>query len=331
MIHQLYNPIQNLNFADDVCFLSGKDLDYLDTQITVFPEWILDKYDYRDKKFEMMDQVNFTTYGELKLPCSIEVKEAFDELDKEMQAAFDKGYEGIAALDEKKIFLWAGRIVYGTLFHELKLEKKRKEMKEDVFDLSSTLRERFGMFHLMLQALNNPIEFSERKPWSISLFKLKYSADIFNFRDDAVNLLFTLGINGFGMIVCLQDNGILKEEYQDVIDKTEGIVLHPIQFEELCAKFLYSNYLLQYQPKYKVLDKGNELLIDALPIEVENNLSLFKAWDYKMFGQVLQDYFSPWGMEEKDIMTSEHTPPISYLERGYSNELLDPEKIDLPF
>ena len=48
---QLYNPFETYHFDDHTCFLSGDDLTGNDEVITVFPEWVLDRFDYRDKKF----------------------------------------------------------------------------------------------------------------------------------------------------------------------------------------------------------------------------------------------------------------------------------------
>ncbi|MFA5620336.1 MAG: hypothetical protein WDA08_08535 [Weeksellaceae bacterium] len=331
MALQLYNPFENLHFEDDTCFLSGEDLSHSNQKITVFPEWLLDRFDYRQRKFEMMDQVNSTTYGELKIPCSPRVQQAFDALDEEVKSAFDKGYDGMIALDEQRLFLWMGRMVYGVLYNEILLEKKTAEKQEKEFGLSETLTKRYAIFHLMLQSLISPVNFSEGlKPWSISIVRLKYSQEVFNHRDDAVNLIFSLGINGFGMIGCLQDNGILKKEYQEILNKTKGKTLHPIQFEEICAKFLYSNYLLNYTRNYSISGDGKSIAIEALPIVPENGKPIFKPWKNKMFSQVLQDYWSPWGFTDKEVVDVQGIP-VTFLENAYTYELIDPDSIRLPF
>lgn len=327
---QLYNPFETYHFDDHTCFLSGDDLTGSNEVITVFPEWVLDQFDYRDKKFEMMDSVNHTTYGSMTLPCSDRVKNAFEKLDLEIKEAFDKGFEAVNSLDSQKLFLWSGRMVYGILYHEMLLEKKRADEQEIKFELSDTLKKRFGYFHLMLQSLTSPVHFTQNKPWSIMVVQLKYSKDIFNYRDDAINLIFSLGINGFGIIAILQDNGVLYNEYKEILSKTKGHVLHPIQFEELCARFLYSNYLLQYSKEFKITGDGKSITIDALSVVQEGSKPIFRAWKDKTFGQVLHDYWSPWGFTEKEIFGSQSVP-VSFLENNYTYELIDPESINLPF
>lgn len=326
---QLYNPFETLHFDDSTCFLSGNDLNENET-ITVFPEWILDRFDYRNRKFEMMDTVTHTTYGALTLPCSDSVKMAFDKLDEEIKAAFDKGFEAVNSLDKQKLFLWTGRMVYGVLYHEMLFERKKAEEKDDPFALSEPLKERFSYFHLMLQSLISPVCFTENKAWSISVVELKYSQEIFNYRDDAINLIFSLGLNGFGIIAILQDNGVLANEYEEIISKTKGHILHPIQFEELCARFLYSNYLLQYPREFKITGDGKSITIDALPIVQQGTKPVFRPWNQKTFGQVLHDYWSPWGFTEKEIFGQQEIP-VSFLESSYTHDLIEPESITLPF
>lgn len=326
----LYNPFENLHFNEKTCFLTGVELKDTSDKITVFPTWLLDRFDYHEKRFTLMDTVNSVLYKDLTIPCSAAVKEAYEVLDKEVQAAFEKGYEGMKALDEQRLFLWIGRIVYGVLYQEIVFEKERLARREMDFKISPILKERYAYFHLMLQALVSPVEFFDKKPWSIAVVRLKYSEAVFNHRDDAVNLLFSLGVDGFGIIACLQDNGILMDEQKDILDKIGDMELHPIQFEELCARVLYSNYLLQAQPKFKFHATEESLKIEALPVEAAVNQAVFSVWDNEMFEQVLQDYWSPWGLTKKDIM-NDASVPISFLEDAYTFELIEAKDIPLPY
>lgn len=327
---ELYNPFENLHFDDAICFLSGTELKNQDEKITVFPEWLLDKFNYRERKFILMDTVNSTTYGELKLPCSTEVKLAYDTLDEEVKIAFEKGYEGMKNLDDTKLFLWIGRIIYGVLYYEIEQERARIQRQEREFGMSPVLKKRYGMFHLMLQSLISPVCFEGQKAWSISIVKLKYSQEVFNHRDDAINLMFSLGVNGFGIIACLQDNGGITAENEDILKKIGNQELHPVQFEELCARFLYLNYLKQVQADFKVNFTDEKATIEALPLKAPLHKSVFTVWDNTMFEQVLEDYWTPWALTKKDIM-KESGLPISFLEDPYTFEFIDPNSISLAY
>lgn len=332
MSAQLFNPFSNLLFNSETCFLTGEDLLETDKPITVFPEWIMDRFNYHDRMFTMMDAVTTFAYSDLVLPCSPSVRKEFEKLDKEVQTALENGYDAVAALDPHRLFLWMGKIVYGVLYCELKLEKKRQERRgnEDTILLSPLLTHRFSVFHLMLQSLVNPISFEKEKPWSITLVKVKYSKDILNYRDDAVNLMFSLSLNGFGIVACLQDNGIVKAEQQELIDKIKDTVLHPIQFEEFCARFLYTNYLMQNKPQFTLIKDENGFSIKRIPTKEGEQEPYFDKWDESRFAQVLENYWAPWGLQKKDIYKPPNSP-ISYLENVRTYELIEPESISLPF
>ncbi|QCX37764.1 hypothetical protein FF125_04685 [Aureibaculum algae] len=324
MSQSLFNPFKDLIFDEHFCFLSG---DLTNENITVFPEWLMNHFKFGDERIEMMDKSKAYTYADLKLPCSAEVKKAFEELDVKVQAAFKKGFEGMEELDQELLFQWTGRMVYGLLYYEMVYERDRLLKKGEEFKLSQTLRKRFGYFHLMLQSLIEPISFKGKKPWSIAVFPLKYSSDIFSYRDDAINLMFSFGVNGFGFVACLQDNGVIGEKQKELLDKIEGHVLHPVQFEELYARFHYSDYILQYKPEYNIESQDSGITIE---VKTADKLPVFGLWDEDIFAQLLSNYWQVYGIEKEDILQFQK-PPLSFLENPYTKDFIDPESIKLPF
>ena len=323
----LFNPFQDLIFDEQFCFLTG---DLTTDKMSVFPEWLMDHFKFGSDKIEMIDKSKSYQYQDLQLPCSPRVKNAFEKLDEQVQKAYQKGFEGMAELDEQSLFLWTGRMVYGHLYYEMRYERDRLLKHGQNFDLSSNLCERFGNFHLMMQSIVEPIAFIGQKPWSIAVFPLKYSEDIFSYRNDAINLLFQFGVQGFGFIACLQDNGIIGEKQKDILGKMKGHVLHPIQFEELYARFHYSDYLLQYKAEYKVENIDNGITIEAIPISDKANRPVFGFWDEEVFAQLLTNYWSVYGIQREDILQFQK-PSLSFLEKPYSKDFILPESIDLPF
>jgi hypothetical protein len=324
MSQPLFNPFKDLVLNEHFCFLSG---DLTNENITVFPEWLMDHFKLGDEKIEMMDKAKSYKYSDLKLPCTPEVKEAIEALDIKVHKAYEKGFEGMAALDQELLFQWTGRMVYGLLYYELLYEKDRMLAKGEELVLSATLKKRFGYFHLMLQSIIKPISFVGKKPWSIAVFPLKYTSDIFSYRDDPINLMFSFGVNGFGFIACLQDNGVIGEKQKDLLDKMEGHVLHPIQFEELFARFHYSDYILQYSPEYKIKTEGNSITME---IETGGKQPLFGLWNNDIFSQLLSNYWQVYGIEKEEILRFQK-PPISFIENPYTNDFIKPESIELPF
>ena len=328
----LFNPFDNLNFNSNTCFLTGEDLPSENEQVCIFPDWILDRFSLREKRFSMMDQVTSIRYEDLRLPCSSAVRDAMSVLDEEIKNAFTTGYEEVIKIPEERLFLWMGKIVYGVLYSDLCLEISRsiKRVKGKDFKLSDGLKTKFAKFHLMLQSLMVPMEFKGVKPWTIRIVKLKYSNDTFNYKDEPINLNFSLGMNGFGIVTCLQDNGIIGINQQDIIDKISDNILHPIQFEELCARFLYANYLLKKQSQHIIEPTEEKVIIESLPMSDDPPGYLFGKWDDNMFAQVLAGYWEPWGFAKNDIITLPDSP-ISFLENDYTHEFIKPDSVTLPY
>ncbi len=324
----LFNPFETLHFEDTTCFLTGEALSSPEQNITVFPDWILDRFSLREKKFKMLDQITSFHYDDLKLPCSDSVKIAFDNLETEIKAAFDAGYDAVNVIPDERLFLWMGRFVYGVLYNDIILERSRSKKRPGAkdFTLSPALKKRFSKFHLMLQSLVVPMEFTGVKPWSIGKVRVKYSKDGFNYKDEPTNQNFSLGMNGFGIVACLQDNGSVLEKEKEILEKAGDSVLHPIQFEELAARFLYSNYLLK--------DRGTtDIKISDDKVEIESHPpsgSTFKPWQDDMFAHVLAGYWEPWGFEKKTIFNFPDSP-VSFLENDVDHKFIEPESIQLPF
>lgn len=325
-----FNPFEDMIFDTNFCFLTGK---LTTDQITVFPEWLMDHFKLTEETLGLMEnsQIKMIPYPELKLPCAAHVKKAFDDLDQQFQEAYKKGYEGIAELDEQLLFYWSGRIVYGLFYLEMLGEWERHQKLGKEFNIAANLKKRMRKFHLILQSIVEPITFGERKPWSIIVFPLKYSADILSYRDDVINLMFQFGVNGFGFIACLQDNGAIVEKQHEIIEKMKGHTLHPIQFEELYARFHYTADLLQYQPQYKITQENEKIEIEALPIIQTNpNIPLFGFWIDDFYARLLSNYWQVYGIEKGEILQFQR-PFLSFLEHSQSKDFVDPETINLPF
>jgi hypothetical protein len=175
-----------------------------------------------------------------------------------------------------------------------------------------------------------PMEFKGVKPWSIEIVKLKYSKDIFNYKDEPTNLNFSLGVNGFGILACLQDNGVVAQKERNLLGKIGEKTLHPIQFEELAARFLYANYLLKNRGTNTIEVEEDKVIIESFSPEENAGDSLFAPWDDDMFAQVLAGYWEPWGFTKKDIINLPDSP-ISFLENDFTREFVEPESIQLPF
>lgn len=312
------------------CFLTGQTIDAGTEPVSVFPEWVLQRYGMEDQTFKMLDDATRIPYKNLMVPYSKAVKEQMRILEAEIEQAFSAGYHEVVKIPEDRLFQWMAKLMIGVLFEDLRIAQKKLAAQNDSLRLSSFLKARFQKLHLMLQSLVVPMEFTGLKPWTIRVFKVKYSKDLFNYKDETNNLNFSLGMHDFGIVACLQDNGAVGEKNNALTNRIGDQTLHPIQFEELCARFIYSNYLLTSYATYTISLKENSVMVESIPLTANDNRALFDYWDDNMYGQVLANYWKPWGLTMKEIILFPN-PPISYIEDDYSDEIIAMEKIDQPY
>jgi hypothetical protein len=325
---QIYNPFDKFNFSNRNCFLTGKLLTSEEERIQVFPQWLMAHYQLEDQPFKMLDE-SMATYKDIKIPCAAEVNETcLEPLENEIAAAFEIGYEAVKELDDLKLFQWAGKLLYGIIFNEIQTGIKQQHAIGEEFNISQSIIHKFSNLHLMLQSLNLPIIFEDFKPFSIFLFKVDNYPEEFGYRDEINTLTFSLRIKDFGLIICLQDNGINKIYHQETLDKIENEVLHPIQFEEFNARVFYSAYLFNRLPEYNILPAGGDIYIETMALRGMSSKPLFDDWMNKTYGQVLESFWKKWGFLLLEIIKNPEKP-MSFLfnaDGGFVNEKL----IELP-
>lgn len=284
-----------------------------------------------DQTFKMLDEGVSVPYKNMKIPFAKDViTDALNPLEEQIEKAFCAGYDEVIKLPEERLFQWMAKLMMGVLFEDLRIAQNKMAVQNEMFQLSPFLKARFQKLHWMLQSLVVPMEFKGLKPWTIRVFRVKYSKDVFNYKDETNNLNFSLGMNDFGIIACLQDNGEVGKKYTELTDRIADKILHPIQFEELCSRFIYSNYLLTSYATHNVSMSEEKVLVESKPLIPKGNEPLFAYWDDNMYGQVLANYWKPWGLTMKDIIKFPN-PPISFIENDYNDEITDLEKINQPY
>lgn len=309
---KLYKPFETLNFSKKACFLSGNRLKSREEEITVFPLWLMQEYELQDKPFKLLDE-SMSTYSDMKLPCSqLIFEQAVVPLEDEISTAFLSGYDAVKQIPEIRLFQWIGKLVYGILFNEIRIGMIQQKTKNEEFSLSQSLVHKFSNLHLMLQSLNYPMVFEGNLPWTIKIFKTDSKQDLFNYRDEINTLSFSLGMKNFGIIACLQDNGTNAIYHKDLLSKISDQTLHPVQFEEVCARFFYSNYLFNRLPEYNIMPTEEAIYIEAMPLRGMNSKPLFDIWQNKTYAQVLENFWKPWGILMFEII-KDPEKPVSYL------------------
>lgn len=316
-----------LYFSKSQCFLTGLTINPEKDLVSVFPEWLLEKGRLHDQAFKLLDE-QFISYKDLKVPCSPGLFNEFIEpLHQEMKEVFLSGYDAAKSTEELRLFQWLGLLWYGIFYSEL-IRGRQQASAIEPFTISGTLFEKAKHHHLFLQSIFLPMEFENFQPWSLFIFKLKQQPDAFEHRDELHTFLFSLSINDVGVIISLQDNGELKNQYKPLLSKVNEQVLHPVQYMEIAARLFYSAYLFTPIPQYIVLNIPGKTTIEAMGLNTGISKPLFDEWQVKTYVQVLEAFWKKWGIGKLEIAKNpEHA--ITFLENE-KGEWMRAEHIDLP-
>lgn len=303
----MYNPFQQFTFDNKTCFLSGVPLVSADEEQHVFPLWLMQRHGLENKPFKLLDE-SISTYKQLKLPCSASVSAETERLEAMIHAAFDAGFDAVQALDDAHLFQWIARIVYGVIFNEIQAGIRQQQLSGEAMNFSQLLAHKFSNLHAMLQSLIRPVVFDGEKPFSIWVYPVDNPPDTFSYRDEINTLVFSLRTHNFGIIACLQDNGASRKYHHGILRITNGQRLHPIQFEELCARFFYSAYLFNRLPEYTIADTGTTVFVEPMPLNAISSKPVFDPWQVKTYGQVLENFWKPWGFTLFEIIRDPQRP-----------------------
>lgn len=326
MKKDLYNPFNKFYFDNKSCFLSGEALKDPSTY-PVFPEWIINGFGLKGQAFKMLDE-SYKTYEQITVPCAPEVKELLSQLDSEIANAFHKGFEEVNSLDKTRLFQWISTWVYGIIFNEIQSGIKQQALANEPINFSQALVQKFSNLHKMMQSILYPTEFETVSPFSIFIFPVNNIEGFFNYRDEINTLVFSLRMNDFGIIVSLQDNETSKKYHSEILKKIEGKVLHPIQFEEICARFFYSAYLFNRLPDYTIMQTPEKIFIEPMPLVGVNSRPIFDHWQAKTYGQVLENFWKPWGYTLFEIIKDPENP-MSFIQ-DENQEFVEASTIKLP-
>jgi len=307
MANKLYNPFLDFQFDNKTCFLSGKALSSDDEMIQVFPLWMMRSFDLEDKPFKMLDE-SIVTYKQLQLPCSAEVANKLAEVEEKVELAVQNGYKALKELDQLTLFQWVGKILYGVVFNEIQVGIRQAFLSGEQLNFSQALVQKFKNLHFMLQSLIVPMEFENKNPFTIAVFPVDSSPETFMYRDEINTLIFSIRMKDFAIIATLQDNGVHEIYRDEVLAKVKDKVLHPIQFEEICAKYFYSAYLFNRLPEYTYMEVPEKVYVEPMPLNDWTLKPIFDQWTAKTYGQVLENFWKPWGYTLFEIIKDPENP-----------------------
>jgi len=307
MASRLYDPFSDFSFGDRTCFLTGKTLQPADAPVSVFPDWMMQAFGLEDKPFRMLDE-NTVGYGSLRMPCSADAARAIGEVESRVERAMQAGFGAVNGLGKLDLFHWTAKILYGVVFNEIRAGMRQVLSSGEALNFSQALAHKFRNLHRMLQSLVVPMEFDQCLPFGILVLPVDNPPGTFSYRDEINTLVFSLRMQDFALIATLQDNGTHAVYHEDALQKTAGKRLTPMQFEEICARYFYSAYLFNRLPEYTYTETPDKVYVEPMPLHDWTQKPIFDPWQTKIYAQVLENFWKPWGITIFEILKDPEKP-----------------------
>lgn len=311
-----FQPFDRMAFSHTECFLCGRALDPTNSCEHVFPKWLLSRYNLWDQRVVLLNLTKIA-YRDLTIPCCLTCNnEHLARLEHAVTSAFQQGPEHVAAMDRLLLYRWAGKIFYGLLHRELSLDLDRAHPELGAI-ASPDLMKHYRALHGFLQSIRRPIHFENFFPGSVFVLEIQTVRGVgdFDYSDSFVGMTFCIRMGNVGVITCFKDDGLILDSMSDLYTALEGVRLHPIQFDELCAMVFYKAYSMVRSSKYVSLTppEGRSTVVKVPGYSL---VPVFEDWDNSVFGRFLEEFWEKWGITYEEI----YSPPDSV--RSYLSDYL---------
>lgn len=247
-------------YSREVCFLCGCELD--DTNRSdehIFPRWLQRKFKIRDKTIGLLNQARMA-YRKLTIPCCSACNNGhLSALERRVARWLERPVRELTRDQERDLFLWASKILFGLLYRQLFVFRDPRDRRGEKIIDSEAIKH-FEHMHRLLQGIRTPLVYSgpTPHPGSFAVFEVHCPPDLpsqFDWIDSPATQTLYVRL-GTRAVLLSHDGGAQMIAVGDIIARHQGRPLHPLQMEELAAKFLYKEVLLQRWPVFTLADDG---------------------------------------------------------------------------
>lgn len=242
-----YKPFTSNDFTYESCFLCGQS--FADVQRTdehIFPKWLQHKFDLWDQTLQIINGSTIQ-YRLLTIPCCKECNGVhLSKMEESFRTLLGRRFNDLTDEDEKVIFQWTAKVLYGTLYKELSLLLDRRNPNLGKI-LTPEVIESYHALHLFLQSIRVETVFAAPKPWSIFVFE--YEDDGFHYMNEINSLCFSIKLGDIGITIAFEDNNII-EGYMSRLKELRRFKLNDIQFVEVSTLIFYAKKLALNAPRY---------------------------------------------------------------------------------
>lgn len=242
-----YRPFEQSHFTNNECFLCGEKLQKENrSDEHIFPKWLQKRFNLWNQSLTVLNRTKIP-YRHLTIPCCTECNgNHLSKMENKFRSLLDSNFENLTEKDEKVIFQWTSKLLYGTLYKELTLLNDRSKPSLGNI-LTPDFVESYSALHLFLQSIRIPTEFEDPKPWSIFIFN--YHDNGFDYINDINALCVSLKLGDIGISIVFEDNSCV-EGFMKKLKGLRCFKLNHLQFLEVSAHIFYTKHLAANVPTY---------------------------------------------------------------------------------
>jgi hypothetical protein len=229
------------------------------------------------------------------------------------------GFEAFKWLKPEMLYQWLNWVFQGILYYEMQEAMREKNMR-NAFLLQESYQQRFKLMHLALASATRPVEFVNFDPGSVFVVQshaYENPRANYDLKVSTNTLAMSIRIGELSIMTSLLDNGSQMSFFEQYFRNFDGIVLHPIQVDELFAKLSYKTWLMNPVFDYGIAwpDEADPTTFVTLKIQDDKKEEeAFRPWEDGVYGTVLQSFLQPYGFPADEIYTKKGQV-ITFLEK----------------
>lgn len=280
--------------AQDRCFLCGEKfpIDKI-TREHVFPKWLQRRLDIWNRQLTLVNGTRIK-YRSFTAPACVDCNGiSLSRIEDKVATALPLGAEAVRALGHEILYVWLSKLMFGALYVEALLPSDRSNHHAGPI-LPSTVLENFRHLHFMMQAARTSVEFHSFETKfhaSVLVFPVQRhpsAAHRFMYRDDVLHGCIAVRLDTVGLI-CVADGGAQERLAEEIFPKLFSHNLHPVQFEEICAKVFAKARTQRLVPKYVTAISPGRTSVTQMPFGGMSG-AIFGDWDQQLYALMLADF-----------------------------------------
>ncbi len=285
------------------CFLCKSDICV--TKEHVFPQWLLDDYNLRDK-FILLKNGTKIKYGNITVPCCKDCNTKHLSIVENLISKAVRNKD-ISVLKENTELtsLWLYKLMYGLNYKEIFLKQDLKNPKSEMIVNQERFFEK-SMFNIFPLFALGKLQFKGFYPFSIFIFSLSEIIDDgYYYVDEPYKMYSSIIIGSIGIVCSFQCDGFIEKDVRAHLNLDSYKSLTLPQFGEFSAFILHLKSRMKMLPNYICDQYPSKLIINIQETDEKNR---YEPFDPQKMTEYTTKMFRPLFESLKTL--DEHGQPV---------------------